>query len=128
MPWRTNAAAPGKLSTTRSSRCSILRKYCGEPNGDNRRSPFCVCSGPGCTGAVALYGSRRWPGTRAAASDTDRLLRQLFGVIASGETFHVRQDWVPALGLNLSFMLDGLSLLFALLISGVGSLILIYAS
>lgn len=49
------------------------------------------------------------------------------GVIAAGETFHFHQDWVPALGVNLSFTLDGLSLLFALLISGVGTLILIYA-
>jgi multicomponent Na+:H+ antiporter subunit A len=49
------------------------------------------------------------------------------GAIASGDAFHVRQDWVPALGVNLSFTLDGLSLLFALLISGVGALILVYA-
>ena len=47
--------------------------------------------------------------------------------IAAGETFHVRHDWVPSLGVNLSFTLDGLSLLFALLISGVGALVLVYA-
>src|SRR4051794_12428517 len=49
------------------------------------------------------------------------------GEIASGETVHVRHDWVPALGLSLSFTLDGLSLLFALLICGVGALVLVYA-
>src|SRR4051812_30520383 len=49
------------------------------------------------------------------------------GAVASGETFHVRHGWVPALGVNLSFTLDGLSLLFALLISGVGALVLVYA-
>lgn len=49
------------------------------------------------------------------------------GVIGSGETFHVRHDWVPSLGVNLSFTLDGLSLLFTLLISGVGALVLVYA-
>src|SRR5690349_5113126 len=49
------------------------------------------------------------------------------GAIGSGETFHVRHDWVPALGVDLSFRLDGLSLLFALLISGVGALVLVYA-
>jgi len=49
------------------------------------------------------------------------------GAIASGEAFHVRQNWVPALGVNLSFTLDGLSLLFALLISGIGALVLVYA-
>jgi multicomponent K+:H+ antiporter subunit A len=35
--------------------------------------------------------------------------------------------WLPSVGLNLSFYLDGLSLLFGLLISGIGVLILIYA-
>jgi multicomponent Na+:H+ antiporter subunit A len=35
--------------------------------------------------------------------------------------------WVPGLAVNLTFYLDGLSLLFALLISGIGTLIVIYA-
>jgi multicomponent Na+:H+ antiporter subunit A len=41
----------------------------------------------------------------------------------------VRQSvpWVPSFGVHLSFYLDGLSLLFALLITGMGALILIYA-
>jgi multicomponent Na+:H+ antiporter subunit A len=50
----------------------------------------------------------------------------LLGAIASGETIHARLDWVPSLGVNLSFTLDGLSLLFALLIGGVGALVLVY--
>lgn len=37
-------------------------------------------------------------------------------------------DWVPSLGVSLSFTLDGLSLLFALLITGIGAFILVYAS
>jgi multicomponent Na+:H+ antiporter subunit A len=37
-------------------------------------------------------------------------------------------DWVPSLGLRLSFALDGLSRLFALLITGIGALVLVYAS
>ncbi len=49
------------------------------------------------------------------------------GPVASGETYHAGHDWVPSLGVNLSFTLDGLSLLFALLISGVGALVLVYA-
>ena len=36
-------------------------------------------------------------------------------------------DWVPSLGATLSIYLDGLSLLFALLICGVGTLIVIYS-
>ena len=49
------------------------------------------------------------------------------GGISSGETFHVRHAWAPSLGVNLSFTLDGLSLLLALLINGVGALVLVYA-
>ncbi|MEF9957139.1 MAG: monovalent cation/H+ antiporter subunit A [Acinetobacter sp.] len=36
-------------------------------------------------------------------------------------------DWIPQLGINLSFRLDALGLLFSLLISGIGTLIFIYA-
>ena len=36
--------------------------------------------------------------------------------------------WVPSFGVNLSFYLDGLSLLFVLLITGLGTLVLLYAS
>ncbi|MCX7708131.1 MAG: proton-conducting transporter membrane subunit [Anaerolineae bacterium] len=39
----------------------------------------------------------------------------------------VSYPWVPELGINLSFYVDGLSLLFALLISGIGALVVIYA-
>ncbi len=36
-------------------------------------------------------------------------------------------NWAPSLGIQLSFWLDGLSLLMALLITGIGTLIFIYA-
>jgi multicomponent Na+:H+ antiporter subunit A len=36
-------------------------------------------------------------------------------------------EWAPSLGLNLSFFLDGLSLVFALLITSIGALILVYS-
>lgn len=49
------------------------------------------------------------------------------GPVARGEVLAESQAWVPSLGVNLSFYLDGLSLLFALLICGVGGLILIYS-
>jgi len=47
-------------------------------------------------------------------------------LVASGGVLQESYPWVPALGVNLSFRLDGLSLLFALLITGVGALILVY--
>lgn len=40
---------------------------------------------------------------------------------------YFEQGWAPSLGLSLSFWLDGLSLMFALLITGIGTLIVIYA-
>jgi multicomponent Na+:H+ antiporter subunit A len=47
--------------------------------------------------------------------------------VAAGEVFVFSYDWVPSLGIRLSFLLDGLSVLFALLISGIGALILVYS-
>jgi multicomponent Na+:H+ antiporter subunit A len=37
-------------------------------------------------------------------------------------------EWVPQLGLNITWTFDGLSYLFLLLVSGIGTLILIYAN
>ncbi|MDX9886765.1 hydrogen gas-evolving membrane-bound hydrogenase subunit E [Thauera sp.] len=48
-------------------------------------------------------------------------------VVASGGVITSSLAWVPALGVELSFRLDGLSLLFALLITGIGTLIVLYA-
>lgn len=50
----------------------------------------------------------------------------LSGKVAAGEVFAVSYSWVPALGVQLAFYLDGWSLLFALLISFIGVLVLIY--
>src|SRR5699024_6737378 len=47
--------------------------------------------------------------------------------IASGSVLKQSTDWVPSLGVNLSLRLDGLSLLFTLLISGIGIGIFVYA-
>ncbi len=47
--------------------------------------------------------------------------------VATGATLRVAVPWVPALGVQFSFFVDGLSLLFALLISGIGVFIGLYA-
>jgi len=36
-------------------------------------------------------------------------------------------DWIPTLGITISFYLDGLSLMFALIVTGIGALIFFYA-
>ncbi|QTP58082.1 monovalent cation/H+ antiporter subunit A [Billgrantia antri] len=47
--------------------------------------------------------------------------------LAADEALRFSLEWLPALGLDLAFRLDGLSLLFNLLILGIGLLILLYA-
>ncbi|WP_299401123.1 monovalent cation/H+ antiporter subunit A [uncultured Roseobacter sp.] len=54
------------------------------------------------------------------------LLTNLPAVIA-GDLVTARVDWIPALGLNFTLMLDGLGFFFALLILGIGLLIIAYA-
>ncbi|MCA9979435.1 MAG: hypothetical protein KDD89_01325, partial [Anaerolineales bacterium] len=52
----------------------------------------------------------------------------LISRVAHGDIPLWHWDWVPALNISLSFHIDGLALLMALIISGVGTLIFIYAS
>lgn len=48
------------------------------------------------------------------------------GVHAEGaSTFHI--PWVPRYGIELSFLVDGLSILFGILISGIGVLVVLYS-
>ena len=44
-----------------------------------------------------------------------------------GEVVQAQIDWLPGLGLNANFFLDGLGFLFAGLILGIGMLIILYA-
>ncbi|MDP1558685.1 MAG: monovalent cation/H+ antiporter subunit A [Nitrosomonas sp.] len=45
----------------------------------------------------------------------------------AGQTLVQRLSWIPTVGLDVAFRLDGLALLFALLILGIGLLIILYA-
>ena len=47
--------------------------------------------------------------------------------VLRGEVVQTQIQWLPALGLNVNFFLDGLGLLFAGLILGIGLLIILYA-
>jgi multicomponent Na+:H+ antiporter subunit A len=51
----------------------------------------------------------------------------LAGYALGGEPLYVVYEWAPSLGLTVGFYVDGLSWLFALLISGIGVLINVYA-
>ncbi|HMR63968.1 MAG TPA: putative monovalent cation/H+ antiporter subunit A [Anaerolineae bacterium] len=48
------------------------------------------------------------------------------GRVVTGEAISFRYEWIPALDVQLSFYIDGLSLLFALIISGIGTFIVLY--
>ena len=47
--------------------------------------------------------------------------------VMGGEVLIQQLDWVPAMGLAVALRLDGLALLFALMILGMGLLVIIYA-
>ena len=47
--------------------------------------------------------------------------------VLNGQAVLEHWQWLPQVGIDLSFRLDALSLIFALLISGIGTLIYIYA-
>jgi len=83
--------------------------------------------------AMAAPWLNRWAGSHAGwllafvpAGVFAALLNNLTPV-ANGDVLAASWDWVPQLHLVLSLRLDGLSLLFALLITGIGSVILTYA-
>ncbi|MCY1106325.1 Na+/H+ antiporter subunit A [Shouchella clausii] len=55
------------------------------------------------------------------------ILASYIPAIANGETFYSSIPWLPSLGINFTAYLDGLGLIFALLITGVGSLVILYS-
>lgn len=48
--------------------------------------------------------------------------------IREGQFLLEKISWIPQLGINLSFRLDGLSMLFSLMITGIGALVFVYTS
>ena len=51
----------------------------------------------------------------------------LISQVSSGTPWMFQREWIPRLGVELAFRVDGLSLLFGLLISGIGVLVLVYS-
>ncbi|PRX10504.1 UNVERIFIED_ORG: multisubunit sodium/proton antiporter MrpA subunit [Martelella mediterranea] len=52
---------------------------------------------------------------------------RLIPQVADGAVLTGGYDWIPSLGLRFSFLLDGLSLTFAILITGIGTMIVLYS-
>ncbi|HSV60411.1 MAG TPA: monovalent cation/H+ antiporter subunit A [Variovorax sp.] len=51
----------------------------------------------------------------------------LFPQVANGNVIRERIEWVPAIGLDIVLRLDGFSWLFAMLVLGIGALVVLYA-
>lgn len=66
-----------------------------------------------------------WAAALPAAASLALLASEVPEVLA-GEKLLIRWPWLPDLGFNLSFRLDGLGLFFALLILGIGLLVILY--
>lgn len=47
---------------------------------------------------------------------------------AGGEGLFFNYSWIPSIGVDLTFRLDGLALLFTLMITGIGALVFFYTS
>ena len=88
-------------------------------------SPFVVA-------ILAAWFVSRFPHRAGMLAAWPALLAVVFGnemrrAVSEGGRL-IEQAWAPSLGLSLSFNLDGLGLLFAILITGIGALIVLYAS
>ncbi len=55
------------------------------------------------------------------------LLLSVAPAVFDGQTQYASWTWLPRLGLDFALMIDGLSFLFALLILGIGLLVILYA-
>ncbi|NKX45465.1 putative monovalent cation/H+ antiporter subunit A [Roseicyclus persicicus] len=53
---------------------------------------------------------------------------QFVAPVAAGQPVLLGLDWVPSMDIRLSVLIDGLSLTFALLISGIGMLVTLYST
>lgn len=71
----------------------------------------------------------RWTGALLAFAPLAMFLwfARRVASVSAGDSVSESLAWAPVLEVNLSFYLDGLSLLFALLITGIGTLIVFYA-
>ncbi|TSI08338.1 Na+/H+ antiporter subunit A [Lysinibacillus sp. BW-2-10] len=47
--------------------------------------------------------------------------------VSSGQTLSNTYEWIPSFNINFTTYIDGLSLIFSLLITGVGSLVILYS-
>lgn len=69
-----------------------------------------------------------WIAAILPAAITVLMLSQMTTVAESGTAIVEQYSWAPQLGLSLDFRLDGLALLFGVIIAGIGSCIALYTA
>lgn len=67
-------------------------------------------------------------GTSALTALLFLFFLQYLPTVAAGEPVRWVVPWIPSLDVNLTFWIDGLSLMFALLITGIGAMVMLYAA
>ncbi|MCJ8140355.1 hydrogen gas-evolving membrane-bound hydrogenase subunit E [Falsirhodobacter halotolerans] len=79
---------------------------------------------------TAAPGAHRIFGYLAAlvAAGAAMLFASMLPTVLAGDTIMAEIGWAPSMGISLAFMIDGLALIFALLISGIGAFIFLYAT
>ena len=88
---------------------TLLCLWCGRSNAPTRRAATALIAG---AVTLAVLGILLWHA----------------GAVLAGPALLTQAEWIPAIGLNANFRLDGLGLMFGLMISGIGLLIVIYAA
>jgi multicomponent K+:H+ antiporter subunit A len=88
--------------------------------------PWLAAAVAACLPAAARRGAALVAG--AAALGVVALALSLAQPLFEGEVLRWSLPWLPALGLDLGFRVDGLAWLFALLIGGIGALVVLYAA
>ncbi len=78
---------------------------------------------------VDRWGSRHWSAIAAAVPPLAAiaLLVGLLPAVRAGQVPSWEHSWLPSLGLDLVIRLDGLAVLFAFLVFGIGFLVIVYA-
>jgi multicomponent K+:H+ antiporter subunit A len=95
-------------------------------------SPALIAALPFLGALLPVFADRmgRNASAMAAAAATAFALFGLMShapAVLQGETITAAYDWLPQIGLNATFRIDGLGLMFAGLILGIGLLIILYA-
>jgi len=88
---------------------TLLCLWCGRVNSGPRRAGTAIIAGAVALGVLGVLG---W----------------LAGPVFAGQTLLTQAEWIPAIGLNANYRMDGLAWMFAMLISGIGLLIVVYAA